>query len=179
MSYDEYIDLYLLAQENSNALYHVISFDFVNSKSIPAKERRLLQEKIITITQYVYNKLLEKEKESNKQILVKDKRFYRPWDYSVTHTNGNFLDPVIFGDCFQFTILKDTVSKDYIIELVNKIKNDLNIQEELHIADGYYETNEYEEGSNKLYRGYCLQILQNMHKPLVKEKILSKKNRPK
>ena len=174
MSYDEYLDLYLSTQERPDALFHVISFDIVNSRLIPANERKLLQEKIYIITEYVYNKLLEKEKETCKQIVIKDERFYRPWDNNKNN-NGNFSDPVIFGDSFQFTILKDTVSKDYIVELVNIIKNELNIQEEFHITDGYYETNEYEEGLNKLYRGYCLQILQNLHKPLVKRRFLSKK----
>ena len=45
------------------------------------------------------------------------------------------------------------------------------MNEEFHISDGYYETNEYKEGNTKLYRGYCLQILEKYHKPEVQKEL--------
>ena len=163
MSYTEYLDMFLSAQENPNALYYVISFDVVNSKSMPGKERRILQININKIIEYVYNKLLEREKELKIQILIKDKRFNRPWD-KTEKSNGNFIDPNIFGDTLQFTILRNTISKDEIIEWVNECTKKLKIEISFHIADAYYETNEYHEGNTKYYRGYCLQTLESFHK---------------
>ena len=171
MAYDEYLDLYIAAQENPNAKYYVVSFDVIDSKKMPSEARRNLQLDIETIMKYVYEKLLEKEKELNREIVIKDDRFIRPWDNKSPSYNGNFIDPSIFGDNFQFTVLRGTVSKDEIIELVNEIKRKLNFNVEFHISDGYYETNEYAEGGTKFYRGYCLQTLERLHKPNVKEKI--------
>lgn len=170
---DKYYDIYLLAQKNLDALYYVVSFDIVNSKLLSPKERYQAQINIIMIVKYVYDKLLESEKKLNKQVVLKDKRFVRPWDIKNKY-NGNFIDPLIFGDSFSFTVMRDTVTKDEIVNLVNKCKESINMKENFHIADGYYETNEYEEGNRILYRGYCLQILQNMHKPTIKQKIILK-----
>lgn len=171
MAYEEYYDLYLLAQKNPNALYYVVSFDVVNSRQMPPKKRAILQYKIIIIMKYVYNKLLEKEKELKKQIVIKDERFCRPWDNSVNNKNFNYCDPYILGDNFQFTVLRNTITKEEIIKLVYDCKNKLKIKEDFHIADGYYETNNYGEGNTKLYRGYCLQILEQIHKPKTKNKL--------
>ena len=68
MAYQEYYDLYLLAQENQEAQYYVISFDVINSLSLSLKQSDILVDNIIYIMKYVYNKLLEKEKELNKQV---------------------------------------------------------------------------------------------------------------
>ena len=35
-----------------------------------------------------------------------------------------------------------------------KYKQELNIPFEFHLADGYYETNKWEEGSELFFRGY-------------------------
>ena len=45
------------------------------------------------------------------------------------------------------------------------------MNEEFHIADGYYETNDYGEGGTKFFRGYCIQTLETLHKPDVKKEI--------
>lgn len=132
MAFQEYYDLFLLAQEKPNALYYVVSFDTVNSKLLSVDKRTKLTYNIIAITKYVYDKLLMKEKELKKQVVIKDERFYTPWD-----------------------------------------------SKELHISDGYYETNEYGEGNTKLYRGYCLQILEKIHKQEVQEELENVKNKMK
>ena len=170
MSYEEYLDLYLLTQDNPNASYYVISFDTINSKQLSPKKRQILQNNIIYITKYVYSKLLDKEIKLNKQILIKDERFFRPWEQKL-HNNGNFMDPLIFGDCFSFTVLRDTISGEEIIKWVEECKINLNMMEEFHISDGYYETNEYHEGKNKFYRGYCLQTLETLHKPEIQKRL--------
>ncbi len=166
MSYDEYLDLFILAQKNTDAMYYVVSFDTVNSKLLSKDKREALKNNIFSIVKYVYEKLLQKEKELNRQVVIHDERFYTPWsNEALVSLNHNYLDPSIFGDNFAFTIFRDTVSKDEIVEWVNECKRKLNMEEEFHIADGYYETNNYGEGGSKLYRGYCLQILERFHKP--------------
>lgn len=171
MSYYEYLDLYKLAQEKNNSLYYVISFDVVNSKRLSYEKRKKLQDNINIIVKYVYNQLLNCEVELNKQVVIKDERFIRPWNQKKFECNGSYIDPLIFGDTFQFTVLRNTISKEKIINWVEKCRISLNMEEKFHINDAYYETNEYEEGNDKLYRGYCLQILEESHKPLVKEKL--------
>lgn len=172
MSFQEYYDLFLLAQNNPNALYYVVSFDTINSKLLPPDKRHKLTENLEIIMGYIYNKLLQKEKELNTQIVIKDKRFYTPWDFRFNFMrNSNFMDPSIFGDNIAFTVLRNTITKEEIINWVNECKEKLNMEENFHIAAGYYETNEYEEGSTKLYRGYCLQILERFHKPIVQKEL--------
>ena len=180
MAFQEYYDLFLLAQEKPNALYYVVSFDTVNSKSLSVDKRTKLTYNIIAITKYVYDKLLMKEKELNKQVVINDERFYTPWDSKELHmTNGNYEDPSILGDFFAFTVLRDTITKEEIIDWVNECKIILKMDEEFHISDGYYETNEYGEGNTKLYRGYCLQILEKIHKQEVQEELENVKNKMK
>ena len=173
MAYEEYFDLYLLAQEKKDAPYYMVSFDVINSKSMAKKEIIHLYENINVIVKYVYSKLLESEKKLNKQVVIKDERFFNPWNFSASkwQLNGNFMDPFIFGDCFQFTVLRDTVPKEQIVKWVNECKEKLNMKEEFHIADGYYETNNYNEGRTKFYRGYCMQILETFHKLQVQKKL--------
>ena len=172
MAFQEYYDLFLLTQSNPAAPYYVVSFDTIGSKLLPPKEREQLTYNMLAIMKYVYNKFLELEKELGKQIVIKDERFYTPWDPRASSMmNGNYIDPSILGDNFEFTVLRDTVTKDEIIELVNECKRKLNMNEEFHISDGYYETNEYKEGNTKLYRGYCLQILEKYHKPEVQKEL--------
>ena len=81
------------------------------------------------------------------------------------------MDPYILGDCFQFTVLRDTISKEQIIDWVYELKEKLNMPEKFHITDAYYETNEYGEGGTKFYRGYCIQTLETLHKPQVQQEI--------
>lgn len=176
MSYTEYFDLYLKAQDNPNALYYVVSFDVVNSRLV--EDRYKLQINLFKLTKYIYNKLLEKERIENRQIVIKDERFYKPWDYSVYHYNGNYEDPALFGDDIEFTVLRDTVTKEEIVNWFNEYKSVLEMKEEFHIADGYYETNNYEERCYKYYRGYCLQTLEKFHKKETQKEInkVKKKN---
>lgn len=163
MLYLQYIDQFFKAQHNPNSQYYVVSFDIVNSKSLSDEEREKLQLNIFIIVKYVYDKLLENEKKLNKQVVIKDEKFVRPWELNKYNLNGNNIDPLVFGDCFQFTVLRNTVTKEEIINLVYECKNNLSMEEEFHISDGYYETNDINE-EDKLFRGDCLQILSQKHK---------------
>ena len=172
MAYEEYFDLYLLAQRNENAPYYMVSFDVVNSKQLSSIEYGKMYENIGIIIKYVYFKLLEYEKQTGSQVLIKDERFFRPWEpESKGVINYNYMDPYLLhlNDSFQFTVLRGSVSKEQIIKWVYEQKNMLNMKEEFHISDGYYETNDYGDGRVKFYRGYCISTLENLHKPEVQK----------
>ena len=170
MAYEEYFDLYLKAQENKEAPYYVVSFDTIDSKKLSNNKRQILQQNILRTVKEVYDKLLETERELNREVVIKDSRFTTPWS-TITNHNGNNIDPSIFGDSFAFTVLRDTVSKEEIIEWVEECRRKYHMEESFHIAEGYYETNDYGEGGEKFYRGYCLQTLETLHKPRVKKEI--------
>ena len=173
MAYEEYFDLYLLAQEKSDAPYYIVSFDVINSKKTTKEENIRMHKNIDVIVKYVYNKLLEAEKILNKPVVVRDERFFKPWrrEISKWSWNGNYMDPFLFGDCFQFTVLRNTITKEQIVELVNECKDRLNMKEGFHIADGYYETNNWDEAGTKFYRGYCIQTLETLHKPRIQKEL--------
>lgn len=114
MVYPEYYDLFLQAQNNPNALYYVVSFDVKKSRLLPPDKRHKLTKNLDIIAKDVYNRLLQKEKELGIQIVIKDKRFYKPW--VCNKNNSNFMDPSIFADNIIFTVLRDTITKEEIID---------------------------------------------------------------
>ena len=75
-------------------------------------------------------------------------------------------EPFLFGDTFGFTIYRDSLDKDVILSIYEYFRVALNIDFELHINDGYYETNDYGEGNKKYFRGYCCDLLANYHKEM-------------
>ena len=54
-------------------------------------------------------------------------------------------EPFKIGDMFGFTIYRDSLDKDTILSIYEYFKCSLDIDFEYHLADGYYETNNYEE----------------------------------
>lgn len=76
-------------------------------------------------------------------------------------------EPFIWGD---------TLSREYVLMIFDYYYKKLNINFNFHIADGYYETNDYELGGKKYFRGYCIDILSNLYKPC-NSKLLKQKNK--
>ena len=172
MSYEEYYDIFILAQQNKNAPYYMVSFDVVGSKNVPEDEFVSFHQKLVFIISYVYKKLEDYEKETGQVVLIKDSRFFTPWSEEARETvDHNFMDPKLSGDCFLFTVLRDTITKEQIVNWVYEAKNRVGLEQDFHIADGYYETNEFGEANEKLFRGYCIKILENYHKKSTKAKI--------
>lgn len=168
MAYDEYLDIFLESQ--SKGIYHMIVFDLINSKTIPPKERALLQEKMRKLCKLVFNHLVELENTTNREILVKDANFFRPWEIQKKDL-GYRMDPILFGDCIGFTVYKDSITKEFLIEIFNRYKEELKIENDFHIADGYYETNDYALGAEKCFRGYCFQTLESYHKASTQKRL--------
>lgn len=172
MSSIEYIDLFIKAQNNMDANFHMFTFDIVGSKNLSTEElleaEGLLQKIIIE----TYNIIYKKEQIDNKKILVYDKDFVRN-DNIVTfipHEFGLKIEPFKLGDMVGFTIYKNSLSKEDVITIFDTVKEKYNYKYELHYANGYYETNNYIEGNTKLFRGYCIDILSNEHKKIYVKK---------
>jgi hypothetical protein len=199
MAAEDHINEFLLAQKNEQAPYYVVSFDVVNCKLL----KETVTDNIFVIMKYVYSKLLESEKILNKQVVIKGEKWIRAWETIIipdslpVHENtvgsipikkiaeyrASFnIDPWVCGDCFEFTVLRDTVSKEEIIKWVYECNEMLNFGYEFHIADAYYETNNYYEKYDKLYRVDCLSVLEQFHKPDFQKKykrLLKKMNKTK
>lgn len=162
MSSFEYNDLYLKCQENG--IYHMFVFDIVNSKKMSVPYRNESQTKMIKLMNKMYKTIKNIEKSSNKKILVFEK------DFVSFNSNKNYKgfgmkqEPFLLGDTFGFTIYRDSLSKDIVYYIYEYYKELLDIDFDFHLADGYYETNDYSEGNKKYFRGYCIDILSTLHK---------------
>ena len=166
MSSIEYIDLFMRVQNNKEAKYHLFTFDIVGSTKMSSEHLVEAESILQNIITDVYNILCQKEKAINKKILVFENSFIKDNDLVITgiHEFGLKIEPFKLGDMVGFTIYRNTLSREEIIAIFNMVKEQYKYEYELHYADGYYETNDYSDGSNKLFRGYCIDILSNIHK---------------
>lgn len=165
MSTYEYNDLFLKCQNTGK--YHVFTFDIEGSKKMSyngVNERLEVQYKIIELAMMMYKIIQEKELKENKKILVFESEFTRLGEPRL-NIFGYKQEPFLLGDVIGFTVYRDTITTNEVIEIFNKCKKALNINFEFHLADGYYETNNWVEGKEKYFRGYCIDLLSNLHKP--------------
>ena len=171
MSSFEYNDLFLKCQ--NTGLYHIFTFDIKNSKTID--NRYEIQEKLIQMILNIYKQIQLKEQEENKKILVFEEGFVKLGE--KTNCFGLKQEPFIIGDVVGLTTYRNSISTQEVLEIFQREKENVELNVEFHIADGYYETNDYTEGKDKYFRGYCIDLLSNMHKDKnkkLKEKILKK-----
>lgn len=161
MSTSEYHDLFLKCQDTG--LYHVFTFDIVNSKNMPIEERKNAQIKITNLMLKIYEEIQNIEKKTNKKILVFEDDFYSTFE-PIRRGFGLKQEPFLIGDMFGFTVYRDSISTEIVYYLYEKYKKELGIDFDFHLANGYYETNDYSEGSTKYFRGYCIDVLSNYHK---------------
>lgn len=171
MSSFEYNDLFLKCQ--NTGIYHVFTFDIKDSKNID--DRYEVQEKLIKMIMNIYKEIQNIEQQENKTILVFEKDFVRLGE----NTKGFGLkqEPFIIGDVVGLTTYRDSISTEEVLSIFQRQKEKVNLNVEFHIADGYYETNDYSEGKDKYFRGYCIDLLSNIHKDKnkkLKEKTLKK-----
>lgn len=166
MSTHEYNDLFLKCQNTGK--YHVFTFDIEGSKKMENSERLKAQYKIIELAMMMYKIIEEKELKGNKKILVFESDFTKLGE-PRKNIFGYKQEPFLFGDLIGLTVYRDTITNDEVIEIFNKCKKVLNIEFEFHLADGYYETNNWVEGNEKYFRGYCIDLLSNLHKDYNKQ----------
>lgn len=169
MSTYEYNDLYLLCQDTGK--YHVFSFDIEGSKKMDSKTRYDAQLKLIKLMTSIYSVLEEIQEKTGRKILVFEDDFVR-FDASLPVKGfGMKVEPYLIGDVFGFTIYRDSIDKDVILSIYEYFRESLGIDFNMHIVDGYYETNDYALGGTKYFRGYCIDLLSNLHKEDVKQEL--------
>jgi len=174
MSTSEYYDMFIERQNKGK--YHMFVFDIKGSKKMDPKTRNNASLQMKKIMYKIYNEIKEIEEHSQTKILVMNIDGIVPYEEShkVMYKFGMLFEPFLFADTFGFTIYKNSLSKAKILSIYQKYKQELNITFDFHIADAYYETNKWEEGSDLLFRGYCMDILSNYHKDY--NRVLRKKN---
>ena len=133
-----------------------------------SKKRLDAQFKIIKLILMVYRILEKKEIEKGKKILVFEDEFTKLGEERL-NIFGYKEEPFLYGDLIGFTVYRDMVSKDEVINIFNSCKQKLEIDFNFHMADGYYETNNFDEANKKYFRGYCIDLLSNLHKSYNKE----------
>ena len=163
MSAYEYNDLFLKCQETGK--YHVFTFDIEGCKNIDSKTRYDNQDKMVKLMKCIYTAIQDIEKKTNKKILVFEDDFVSFDSGFPTKGYGMKQEPFKIGDMFGFTIYRDSLDKEVILSIYEYFKKSLGIEFNFHIADGYYETNDYLEGRTKYFRAYCIDLLSNLHKP--------------
>ena len=162
MSTFEYNDLFLKCQETG--LYHMFVFDIVDSKKLDPKQANWRMISQIRLILNMYRRLQEKELLENKKILVFEEEFTHLGE-ERKNCFGFKQEPFVLGDLIGLTVYRGSITREEILKIYEEEKEYLQIPFDFHIADGYYETNNYEEGNEKYFRGYCIDLLSNLHKP--------------
>lgn len=177
MSTFEYYDMFRERQDKGK--YHMFVFDIVNSKKMDLQTRINATYQMEKLMLNMYNTIKLIEEKENKKILITgiDNIVHYEERQKRDRNFGLLYEPFLFADSFGITIHKNSLSKEKFLSIYQNHKQELNIDFNFHIADGFYETNKWEEGAVLLFRGYCIDILSTSHKDYIKE--LIKKNKTK
>ena len=77
----------------------------------------------------------------------------------------DLLEPfLVAGDLMGFTIKRGTLNSKQVDYIFEQKKKELGINYSFHKANGFYETDKWEEGAEKYFRGYCIQQLEENSK---------------
>ena len=177
MSWDEYKDIYKNAQ-NRKCPYKAFLIDVVNSKRIFSNNYPKYK-KLHKLFNYISIELLKANKDTNKQIfrndennklclLIKNRNKYENSGIFVLKGNEDYKNLIsntmILGDCACYFTNNNTITDDKFMDIVKNGIKKLDIDFDLHFISAQYETDKYEEGGKKLYKGYMLQILEHFSK---------------
>lgn len=166
MSTFEYNDLFLKCQ--GTGLYHMFVFDIVGSKALERKQANWRMISQFRLILNIYRRIQEIEILENKKILLREEGFSHLGERRL-NCFGFKQEPFVFGDLIGLTVYRNSITKEEVLKIYEEEKEYLQIPFDFHIADGYYETNNYEEGNEKYFRGYCIDLLSNLHKPYNEE----------
>lgn len=179
MSYREYEELFQKCQKT--APYHMFIYDVKGSRQISSQKMR---SDLILLTFSVLKEIKKREKETRKtiwhcgnglilpEIVEKEKEGISYYDiqYPRKIERADSLEPYIgSGDLIAFTIKRDSMQAKEVNTIFDSEKEKLQIPYDFHRADGYYETDFYQEGDKQYFRGYCLQRLEEESKKNRKE----------
>jgi len=176
MSTSEYYDLCYKAQNNLDAKYHIFVFDIKGSKEMPKEERCDAQVKMEELMLKMYAEIENIEIKEDREILLRECIVSYNDRNKVNKKFGMLFEPFLFADTFGFTVYKDSISREEVLEIYDKFKGELGINFSFNINDLYYETNDYSMGGILFFRGYAIDIASNLHKDYMsKVKIKGKK----
>jgi len=161
MSYNEYIDMFFSTQKKQ-CPFRAFTFDVLSCKTSEEYHKKFHEYRKCVLS--VYDKLVEEERISNREILLKDdfNRAYNNDDDK--HIDNNLYNPMIVGDMVTYFVHNDSITETKMLELFSKAMNNYNLNLSCHYATGVYETNEYKYGGQKLFKGYMPQILESLSK---------------
>lgn len=164
MSYEEYRDLFIKAQNNNSAPYKCFSFDIKNSKTLNSDERYLAQIATFNTINTLTQKLLKLEKEQNRKILLIDRNI----KIAKIITNDMLPDKIYYsnpcfisGDSFHFYTYNNSISDEEFLNLFIEALKEENNYHTYHFASGKFETTNYSEANKKYYVGYIIAELTN------------------
>lgn len=176
MSYAEYKNMFEKCQ--NTAPYHLFIYDVLKGRQIANQVR---QSNLIHLLFAVYEELEKLEKIKNMTILHKTENLYyaklkkNEKGYNIEYpkekiTRADLLEPfLISGDLIGFTIKRNSLSAEQIDYIFEQKKKEIGINYSFHKANGFYETDKWEEGNKKYFRGYCIQQLEEKSKLNKKE----------
>lgn len=160
MSFFEYKDLFLSAQKKK-CPYRAFVFDVVNSRH--CEEYLSNKNCFLNLIRDVCIHLEKEEVKTNCKILLNDK-------YNIKNATGEFsalgnlCNPIVLGDSVTFFVYNETIKPERMVEIfLSKLKKN-NINYSFHFATGVYETNNYNDGNKKLFKGYMPQLLELLSK---------------
>lgn len=131
MSWEEYSGMFEQAQITGK--YKCYVFDMKNSK------HGYDIEKVFSLINNFKNKI-------NKNAIHKIEGYENPFRIS--------------GDLIVLVVHKDSMSDDEVYQSFKDAKEEVGLQKEYHYISGYYETDNWAEGSDLYYFGYCIQELE-------------------
>ena len=157
-----YVDLFLKCQESGK--YRIFTFDIKNSQQMNNEKRYIAQKQIFSLIDNIYNDLKKIEETQDKKILLNEEGYTH---FKEQNKNSGFAfkyEPFCIGDMVGLTIYNGSIDNDVVYQIFEKNKKELNIDFDFHINSGVYETDDYGLGVQKGFRGYCIQIVSNLHK---------------
>lgn len=182
--YKQYKDLYMQAQtDSSKGKYKIFLFDIKESKIHSTRDGLDFYTDIKNFTNKTTTDLLKLEKIKGHKILhrhlevadlkeneqVKDKvvllRHQNDTKFNKSIFRYDQFNPVFWmGDLIHFIIERDSVSDSEFMQFIQKNKDSIIPNYDLHFASGYYETDVWYESSKKFSRVYCIPVLDELSK---------------
>lgn len=163
MSYTEYYDLFVNAQQNKDAKYKCFVFDLVGSKTMSEIERYDAQVKSIHTLNALAQDLKFLGLKLGKRILLDE----GPVSHVVNVANPKnklfaFLNnpAIVNGDCFVLYCNNCIKTEDIKKIFLKECKNNNN-QYEYNFVEGNFETLDVNERDKKYWIGYVAQQLSN------------------
>ena len=164
MSYEEYRDLFVKAQNNNSAPYKCFSFDMKNSKTMNSDERYLAQIATFNTINNLTKKLLDIETQNKNKILLTNNEIKIVKNIPIRNNiNTIYYSNPCFtaGDSFHFYTYNNSISDEEFLNLFIEALKEENNYHTYHFASGNFETTNYSEANKKYYVGYIIAELTN------------------